>query len=81
MTIQTLMSAMLAQQPELKLSKKDYSKIGHAVMLRAKQSKVRWTKVEEIAQVNDFPESFADEMREVVEEYLRGKGSNHNPKK
>ncbi len=65
MTLSQLITASGA-----KITQKDKSKIGWAIRRKAGELKVKFTKVDEIISVNNYPESFIKEMETIVINYL-----------
>ena len=42
-------------------------------MRKAGEKKIKWTKKEELVEVNDYPESFVTEMQQIVAQYFTDK--------
>lgn len=53
--------------------KKDASNIGHLISIAAKEKNIKWNKVEEPVMVNDYPEEFSEEMRNIIAAYYQRK--------
>lgn len=68
MTIQTLL-----KQSGIKYTRQDAQKIGLSIMANAMSKKVKWTKKEELVEVNDYPEDFTPTMQETLIQYFKTK--------
>lgn len=68
MTIQTLL-----KQSGIKYTRHDAQKIGLSIMAKAMSKKVKWTKKEELIEVNDYPEEFKEEMIQIAIEHFKNK--------
>lgn len=48
------------------------------IMKKATQDKVKWTKKEELVEVNDFPEDFIPEMQQIISQYFTTKAQKND---
>lgn len=67
----------LIKQSGVKYKRKDLSVLGKIIQNKAREQKVRWTKVDEVISVNDFPETFIEEMQNTVADYFTSKTTNN----
>lgn len=65
----------LLKQSGLSFTRKDAERIGLKVMTKAKEQKVRWTKKQELIEVNDYPAEFVSEMQQLLISHFSNKKS------
>lgn len=63
----------LLKQSGVKYTRQDARKLGMTIMRKAGEKKVKWTKKEELVEVNNFPETFTSEMQQIVADYFTSK--------
>ena len=63
----------LLKQSGITHSQKDEGRLGLRIRQKAWEEKIRWTKKEEIIQVNDYPPEFEDQMQEMAIQYFKNK--------
>jgi len=57
----------------LKITPKIKSKIGHIITKKAIENGVKYTKVPETIFVNEYPETFTDDMEKVIIDFFTPK--------
>lgn len=63
----------LVKQSGLKLRKHQISALGNVIYKKAKEKEIEHKKVPETIYVNDYPESFIQEMQQTLIEWVSAK--------
>ena len=64
----------LLRQSGVAFNRKDAQIIGEKIKSLAKQKGIRYTKIEELVPVNDYPYDFQQDMEQIAIEHFTKKG-------
>lgn len=67
----------ILEESGFKVHRNDAGKIGMLVMAKAKERNIKWRKVKELVEVNDYPDELVLDIQSIVIDYFTKKNKSN----